>query len=1277
MLFAGFAANAQCTWSLDGFDSFGDGWNGGSLSITDGGVPVAGSPFAVAGSTQSWSFTVTDGNTIELNWTSGTFDGEVSYNLLDDTGATVYAQGTNPPIGLNYTGTITCTPCSSVPGNLFTSGFTASTADMNWDGVFGATTYDVEWGLTGFIPGTGNELGSVLGTTNTTETATGLSAGVSYDFYVQSDCGNGWSLAFTWSLPCILTTPALMPWIDDFESATTATIIGDAEVECAPEFKWDYLTNDQTAGRVRYGTDAIIAQSGTGAFTLDRSNTSGTSTSQMLLTIDMSNYTATPELALAFDWMHHGEEDQAGDRVWVRGSDVDPWVEVYDFTPITSFATAGDWQEVAVLDILTPLTGAGQTPSASFGVLFGQEDNFPATSTTASDGLTIDNVALFTCLPPLNVAVQSSDTTSASFTWTSGSSEWILEYGSTGFTPGTGDSVITTSNPDTLTGLTPNSFYEVYITSICGPGDTSFATGPIQFHTFDQGLYMEADTECPPAGFIDIAATGVNMNINYNGETTLPTLPFDVLFQGQQITELTVGNNGGLQLGGGAGTNIGAGGNFSTLADGTLFAWGDLLDDETGEVYWQQVGTSPNSVLVFQWDNINNAFGNVNSPTVTFQIQIDEETFEIYYVYDDVVFGGTNVNDDFGANADIGVSGPNQDIATSVNNQTFLQNNSCSHYYYTNCPRPTNLAISGITTNSAIVEWDAGLANETEWLVIYGNEGFDPTQNGTSFNVLNDSTSLIGLDDLTTYDVYIMALCANGDTSFAISGQFVTLPNCADPTNLAGASAIDTLFAAWDYTNNTGFPIQEFAFEYGPTGYMTGMGTQVYGQDTLAPYTDTIADNALMSGGIYDLYVQAVCSPNDTSNWVGPVQITMPLTNDSTCLSQAIPVDGVNYSFNGTGATVQLGELNVAPPAGPCDGQMTWCNSSMTATTWYTFVAPASGNIRIDGEFQDFDGQVAVYETSDCADFNQYNLLGANDDFNLSGDDFPYLNLCGLTPGNTYYMVHDPNGAAGIYSLRLQEIVVEAGTDNGLLDVCLGDTVDLNTQLSNADGGGTWTEAIPTAGFNDPIWASTGLASQVYTFEYTVVDGCAVDSIETTVEVYAPSFAGNDGTINACQNEPVNLLTGLVGSVGVDVTGTWYDPSNNALPNENITAENIPGQYNFDYIAGNGVCPDDTSNVIVIVDPACDYLNLQDLTFEGMDLYPNPTTNVFYISNEGSTEVFNYELTDLNGKVIAAKENAINGVETTEVSVENLETGVYLIHIFNENAEKTFRVVKQ
>ena len=1080
-LFLGFTASAQCTWTLNGDDSFGDGWNGGSVEIFDNGTPVAGSPFIVTGSTDSWTFTVTSGNTLQLDWNAGGFLGEVSFELLDDSGTAVFTQASPAPATTPslHTQTITCTPCVTLPVGLVADNFTQTgEADLNWDAVFGANSYDIEWGLPGFTPGSGAALGSVTGEVTTTTTASGLTGNTTYEFYVQSDCGNGWSLA---------------------------------------------------------------------------------------------------------------------------------------------------------------------------GSFF-----------------------YISCEQPTAFNVIGSDLTSGSFDWTenAGATEWQFEYGAPGFTQGSGTFQGVMQNPDTINGLASNMFFEVYVQSICGVGDSSLWTGPLVFNTYNQGLYMEADNECPDTGFVDISQTGVLNTLGDDGEVTT-TVPFPFLYQGGLVTDITIGSNGGVIMTGGAQVGFGNGA-MATAADGLYPFWDDLGPEEAGEgVFFQTIGTAPNQIFVIQW-NKDHLGG--NGDTYIFQAQIHETTGEIYFVYDVV-----DVNDptnDYGNSATVGAAGPNQDVQVSFNSPTYLQNESCVNFYYTNCPKPVNLAITGITTEGADISWGAGLSNETEWVVEYGLPGFAPGT-GTANTVNANATQITGLDDITDYEVYIYALCANGDTSFALTGTFQTLPNCADPTGLALASAVDSVFATWAFTPNTGFDIQEYGFEYGPTGFQNGMGTTIFGVDTVS-LSDTIVDASLMAGGIYDVYIQAICLTNDSSNWVGPVSVTMPLTNDSTCLAQAIPVDAVNYSFNGTGATAQLGELGIAPPAGPCDGQMTWCNSSITASTWFTFVAPASGNIRIDGEFQDFDGQLAVYEATDCADFNTYTLLGANDNFNLNGDDFPYLNVCGLTPGNTYYMLHDPNGGAGIYSLRLQEVAVEAGSDNGLLNVCLGDTVNLNTQLTGADAGGTWTESIPTAGFNDPIWPSTGLASQVYTFEYTVLDGCATDTVQTTVEIYDASNAGIDGTINACQNEPVTLWNGLVGSIGLDVTGTWTDFDGvTQLPNADITAESIPGQYNYSYVAGNGVCPDDSSVVTVIVDPTCDYLNLQEVTFESMDLYPNPTTNVFYISNEGATEVYNYELTDLNGKVITAKENAINGVETTEVSVENLETGVYLIRIFNDNAEKTYRVVKQ
>ena len=174
--------------------------------------------------------------------------------------------------------------------------------------------------------------------------------------------------------------------------------------------------------------------------------------------------------------------------------------------------------------------------------------------------------------------------------------------------------------------------------------------------------------------------------------------------------------------------------------------------------------------------------------------------------------------------------------------------------------------------------------------------------------------------------------------------------------------------------------------------------------------------------------------------------------------------------------------------------------------------------------------------------------------------------------------------------------------------------------------------------------------------------------------IYGPSSAGDDGTINACQNEPVNLLSGLNGNA--DLGGTWYDPTNTITPST-INASNIPGLFNYDYIVSNGVCPDDTANVIVAVDPSCDYLNISETTYDNLSIFPNPTNGSIFIKNGDSKESFNVQLMDINGKIIISKNNLIKGTETTEVNLKTLESGVYLVKVYNENSSKIFRIIKE
>ena len=971
-------------------------------------------------------------------------------------------------------------------------------------------------------------------------------------------------------------------------------------------------------------------------------------------------------------------------RFWEVSHYMSGSLGTYNLLYVEASDGLGGWTQVAVYQGETGAAWVEHTAILAPYIYTVGPDNFVQIRFRAESGgdpsdfyndLLLDDVSVVeapTCPQPINFQLDSADLTTASFSWTPTGSEteWYIEYGAPGFTPGTGTSVYVTPNPNhTIPGLTSNMFFEAYVRAYCTPGDTSFYTGPVAFNTYNQGIYMEADNECG-VGFIDISGTGTGTGLTYGAEMDMP-LGFDLVFQGTLVQNVTLSGTGAILLEAPLGSQVNTFNTTIAASPQGLYAFHDGLDASiSGDVYYETIGTPGNQTFIVQWEETNYSFGPAGIETVTFQLQIEEATGEIYYIYEDVVFGGSDSFYDYGNSATIGVSGPNQDIQTSYNNQSYLQNNSCAHYYYTNCPIPTNFAVTYTTVDEGAVTWSAGLAGETNWTVIYGPAGFDPTQTGTTVQTGTPALIMPGLDDITTYDVYIYADCGPGTQSNGYMGSFTTLPNCADPTGIGAASAVDTIMSGWSWTENVGYPSTGFGIQYGFQGFAQGTGTTAWLDNN---YTDTTADASLIGGGVYDIYIQAVCN-TDSSNWVGPVSVTMPLSNDSTCFAEMLQVDGTEYTFDNTGATVDPGETGIAPPATGCQTQNGWCNSNINFTTWFTFVAPASGNVRVDCGGNSYDGQVAVYDVTDCADFATYTMLGANDD---NGGNFsPEVSVCGLTPGNTYYIMFDSYStfSGGVYKMQLDEIVVEAGTDNGLTDICLGDTIDLFTNISGYDAGGTWAQDIPTLGLNGSMFNSSGLASQQFGFTYVVIDGCASDTVATAVEVYSPSSAGTDGTIDACMNEPINLLSGLGGNV--DLGGQWYDPSNSPTDSD-ITASTIPGQFNYDYISGNGVCPDDTANVIVVVDPGCDYLNLQELYFDGMDVYPNPTTGMIYISNNGSEEVYNIELTDLNGKVISTYNNAINGTETTEVSLEALETGFYLIRVFNDSAEKTFRVVKQ
>jgi hypothetical protein len=875
---------------------------------------------------------------------------------------------------------------------------------------------------------------------------------------------------------------------------------------------------------------------------------------------------------------------------------------------------------------------------------------------------------IITCPQPTTLTVVDALTDQATISWTVVGTEtaWQVEYGFAGFTQGTGTTAIVTSNPTTILNLTPNSFYQFYVRGICSPGDSSLWSGPISFNTFNQGNYIEWDNTCPSSNFVDISTSGTLFTLGDDDEAPL-TLPFPVLYQNVQYNTATLGNNGAIVLGvtnaqvGFSNTTITA-----TTANGLYPFWDDLGGAGPG-VWAEEIGVAPNRKYIIQWNKEHlSASGNA----LNFELIIEEGTNEIYYVYEDVDAGNATYNN--GASATIGLAGTAQDLQVSYNNATYLSNNSCVHFYYTDCPKPSNLATSYIFADEAAFTWNPGLAGESNWTVIYGPTGFDPLTGGTQLTTTNPSITLLGLTQLTTYDLYVFADCDVTLQSNPLFFNFQTLPFCSNPSAMLNNVAIDSVFSTWSWTqSNPAYPISSFNLTYGMTGFdLYTEGTELALDNN---FSDTLVDTGLLAGGVYQLYIQAVCG-NDTSSYIGPFTVTMPLTNDVVCGAVLLPVDGVSYIFNNNGATVDVGENAIAPPATGAQTTTGWINSTLNNTVWYKFVAPASGNVRIDNTAINYAGQAAVYETTSCIDYNLFSFNSANDNAIGGTSVAPNWVVCGLTPGDTVYLMIDGSTAAtGNYSVSITPINLNAGTFGSLLEICSGDTVNLFNGIAGFDNGGVWSAELPAAntGVSDSLFASAGLAYQIFNFEYRLTDGCAYDSIVSQVQVFGPSSAGNDGTITVCKNEPYDLLSGLTGNV--DVGGTWYDPSNNALPDSWLTAGNIPGQFNYDYVTGNGICPNDTSNVLVTVNAGCDYLALGDLSFEMLQIYPNPTNGVVNISSPKALQV-SIKVRDINGRLISSH-SEVNLNHSLSIDLSHSERGIYLIEVALQNQIRNYRVI--
>lgn len=228
-LFLSVNYSAQCTHTLNLFDDYGDGWNEASVDLLVDFVPVISEATIVDGLSSTYTFEASTGDFISFsNWVSGSWNGEISWNITDSEGNIILdgVYGDTPTI------TASCPSSCSEVTSINTANITSSSIDIDWATNSSANSWNFEYDISGFSQGTG----STDNTNTNSLSLLGLNPGTSYDIYLQTVCDgetSEWAGPFSFyitSVPCGSYTLSLIDSYGDGWNGNTMDLLINGNV---------------------------------------------------------------------------------------------------------------------------------------------------------------------------------------------------------------------------------------------------------------------------------------------------------------------------------------------------------------------------------------------------------------------------------------------------------------------------------------------------------------------------------------------------------------------------------------------------------------------------------------------------------------------------------------------------------------------------------------------------------------------------------------------------------------------------------------------------------------------------------------------------------------------------------------------------------------------------------------------------------------------------------------------------------------------------------------
>jgi len=712
-----------------------------------------------------------------------------------------------------------------------------STANLSWSAVGAAGSYEIWFGPQGFYQGTNTTGGTKTTTSNAQKLLDSLSANTYYEFVVRGICGPGDSS--NWVGPQRFKTPCTSfsaPYLEDFENFN----IGSTP-DCY---------------------EALLSAAGSIEVTGNQSSSGSQS-------VQIYNDFFPSDLILVSP--NFNDMDLGDKRIRFKARNSSAPSEDLIVGTISNPSDINSFQALDTIHLNTNFNTYTLSFDASTGYNMTDKNfAFKHGVLNSFEPIYIDELhyeLIPSCAEPTNLSLVSSTATSADVSWNGTTGQYEYEYGIKGFSIGSGTRVSTSATTATVSLQAANVPNQVFVRSICAPGDTSLWAGPIDisvspilcddFEAYNLGSFDGQSTLFESLSINDVteisslqanSGTQSMRVIAFGLDASSTGVPFNAIDSGRIEVSMAVyvpmGSSGFINF-------------FKDYQNSNLAFSLDFFGG-TANVLAPNGFGPPNTLATFNystgvWFDVDQI---IDFDLDTCYIKINGQDQNIGWSYSQNAFlpPAQLTGLSFVAPGNFGGS-----------NEFFIDDFCITELQDNNCTSPFFNQVAFASCDSVVLEF--GDLGDT-LLVEYGLSGFNPG----SGTLISGTDSLVILDQLLAkhaYEVYYQNICNGTDSSdwegpISFQTDSVPLPNAAFTYSI-----VDSLGMQWIFVDASGSSqSDQYQWNFGNGQQDTGlMANSSYSQNgpvdvqlvvSNACGSDTLVQSFTVNIGLAQFHIESL-----------------------------------------------------------------------------------------------------------------------------------------------------------------------------------------------------------------------------------------------------------------------------------------------------------------------------------------------------------------------------------------------------------------------------------